>query len=319
MATIGNDIEYAAQLLRKSELVAVPTETVYGLAGNALDENAVLKIFKAKQRPSFDPLIVHTSTIDRIEKFVHDIPEKAQRLARHFWPGPMTILLKKKNLISDLVTSGLDTVAVRIPNHPLALSLLDSLDFPLAAPSANPFGYISPTTALHVEEQLGNKIEYILDGGPCSVGVESTIVSFENQVPTVLRLGGQPIEKIETVIGKVEVNEHSSSTPQAPGMLKSHYAPSKGFSLEEVSNTLRSTPASAIGALVFGSYLNELPRENQVNLSEEGSLEEAAKNLFGALRKLDQKTDIRVIIGSLLPDQGLGRAINDRLKRAAAK
>ncbi len=319
MAIVGNDIDHAVSLLCANKLVGIPTETVYGLAGNAYSQDAVLDIFKVKRRPSFDPLIVHAASLERVADFVLEIPPEAENLANQLWPGPLTILLKKKDIISDLVTSGLDTVAVRVPRHPLTLSLLKVLDFPLAAPSANPFGYISPTTPAHVNEQLGNEINYILDGGPCSVGVESTIVSFEKKIPTILRLGGQPIERIMDILGEVEVNEHSSSQPDAPGMLKSHYAPSKPLilgGLQEVPNDIDKTE---IGALVFGEMYTDLPEENQISLSDSDNIEQAAKNLFGAMRELDQKTDIRVIIAQLVPDHGLGRAINDRLKRAATR
>ena len=177
MAEIGQDILKAKEILIAGGLVAIPTETVYGLAGNALNENSVANIFRAKNRPSFDPLIVHVASILQAERFVEDIPSQARKLAETYWPGPLTILLKKRPIISDLVTSGLDTVAIRVPAQDLTRSLLASLDFPLAAPSANPFGYVSPTKAEHVNEQLGDNIDYILDGGDCQVGIESTIVS----------------------------------------------------------------------------------------------------------------------------------------------
>ena len=206
---IGNDLAQAKQLLAAGQLVAIPTETVYGLAGNALDEQAVLEIFRVKNRPAFDPLIVHTDSFERIADFVREIPEKALLLAQHLMPGALTLLLPKSDLIPDLVTSGLDRVAVRIPNHSLTRSLLSGLSFPLAAPSANPFGYISPTTAQHVEQQLGNQIPYILDGGPCEVGLESTIVGFENDEPIIYRKGGLAIETIERLVGTVRVQAHS--------------------------------------------------------------------------------------------------------------
>jgi L-threonylcarbamoyladenylate synthase len=198
MAQIETDIEKAKALLESGELVAIPTETVYGLAGNALNPDAVAKIFSVKNRPSFDPLIIHTDSLEKVRKFTLDIPAPLDRLAAHFWPGPLTLLLPKKPIVPDLVTSGLDTVAVRIPQHTLTLSLLEALDFPLAAPSANPFGYISPTTAAHVQDQLGDKIPYILDGGPSQVGLESTIVGLENGEVVVYRLGGLEVAAIES-------------------------------------------------------------------------------------------------------------------------
>src|ERR1035437_8374682 len=205
MSKIGIDIEKAKQILQEGGLVAIPTETVYGLAANALNKDAVFKIIEAKNRPHFDPLIIHTDSIEKVKLHVSDFPQWAQQLANAFWPGPLTLLLPKKNSIPDLVTSGLPQVAVRIPNHPLTLQLLKSLDFPLAAPSANPFGYVSPTNAEHVAAQLQGSVDYILDGGPCDVGIESTIVGFEDGKITIYRLGGLAIEDIEKLVGKVQV------------------------------------------------------------------------------------------------------------------
>lgn len=225
MHLIGKNIDHATALLLRNDLVAIPTETVYGLGGNAFSDEAVAKIFAAKNRPSFDPLIVHTSDWERLEAMVKDIPSQAHLLAQAFMPGPLTLLLPKRAIIPDLVTAGSPIVAVRIPKHPLTLKLLEKLPFPLAAPSANPFGYISPTTPEHVARQLGDKIGYILDGGPCTVGVESTIVGFKADQCIVFRKGGVAVEAIESIVGPVEVRTHSTSNPQAPGMLQSHYAP----------------------------------------------------------------------------------------------
>jgi L-threonylcarbamoyladenylate synthase len=233
LAITGTELNVAKEFLIKGELVAIPTETVYGLAGNALNEKAVLSIFEVKNRPAFDPLIIHTDSIDKVKEYVSVFPEKAQRLAEQFWPGPLTLLLPKKQIIPDLVTSGLDTVAVRIPKHPLLLELLAELSFPLAAPSANPFGYISPTNAEHVNQQLGDKIPYILDGGECEVGIESTIIGFEADDTVVYRLGGLAVEDIEKLVGPVMLMPHSTSDPKAPGMLKSHYAPRKPLYLQK--------------------------------------------------------------------------------------
>jgi L-threonylcarbamoyladenylate synthase len=327
MAQIGTNIETARQLLENGQLVAIPTETVYGLAANALNEDAVLNIFEAKNRPQFDPLIVHTDSIKKITNFVSDFSAKAQKLAEVFWPGPLTLLLPKKSIIPDLVTSGLDTVAVRIPNHALTLSLLSQLPFPLAAPSANPFGYISPTSAQHVETQLGKKIDYILDGGQCTVGIESTIVGFENNQAIIYRLGGVSVEAIEAVIGKVSVQPHSSSNPKAPGMLKSHYSPRKKLVLSsnvgylmfdvEYISYIKYPTSNKIGYLAFQHSSPSLPLKNQRILSPSGDFGEAAKNLFAYLRALDE-LDIDVIYAELLPEENLGRAINDRIRRAAA-
>ncbi len=323
MARIGTDIELAKELLEKGNVVAIPTETVYGLAGNALNEDAVLSIFEVKKRPAFDPLIIHVASLEQLSAYVEPIPEPARRLAEAFWPGPLTILLPKKKIIPDLVTSGLPTVAVRIPDHPLTLSLLKALDFPLAAPSANPFGYISPTTAQHVADQLGDQIPYILDGGACGIGLESTIVGFEEDGPVIYRLGGMSVEQIENVVGKATVRSHSSSNPKAPGMLSSHYAPRKPLVLLPThyasdGSLLSLEGLRDVGALAFKQPLPGIPAANQRVLSPSGNLAEAAKNLFAYLRELDQ-LNIEMIYAEVLPDDGPGRAINDRLSRAAAR
>jgi len=237
-------------------------------------------------------------------------------LFEKFSPGPLTVLLKKKKLIPDLVTSGLDSVAIRIPNHPLTLELLKQLDFPLAAPSANPFGYISPTTAQHVFAQLQNKIPYILDGGATNVGVESTIIGFENNDPIVYRLGGLAIEEIENVIGKVLVELTESSNPKTPGMLKSHYAPIKNLKIRKFENSEMEIHPMKTGVIAFDKYLDGIEKQNQILLSAKGDLNEAAKNLFAAMRSLDE-SDVEEIIAVKFPDEGLGKAINDRLKRAS--
>lgn len=318
MAEIGKDIFKAKALLEQGELVAIPTETVYGLAGNALDSNAVLKIFKVKDRPQFDPLIVHVANLQHAKKLVEYFPEKAEKLATKFWPGPLTILLKKKSIIPDLVTSGMDTVGIRNPDHSLTQSLLQALSFPLAAPSANPFGYVSPTRPEHVNEQLGHKINYILDGGECRVGIESTIVGFENDIPTVFRLGGLTLEEIEKVIGKVALQINSSSNPKTPGQLKSHYAPRKKVAWGVLSELITQHPNSKVGILAFRNKAAGIDQANQIALSKAGNLEEAAQHLFASLRELDKK-DVEIILAEALPDIGLGKAINDRLRRAAAE
>lgn len=309
---IGTDLQRAKELLEVGELVGIPTETVYGLAGNALNEEAVLSIFRVKNRPAFDPLIIHTNSFERLQEFVRDIPEKALLLAEKLTPGPLTLLLPKAPQIPDLVTSGLDTVAVRIPQHELTRSLLEQLPFPLAAPSANPFGYISPTTAEHVEQQLGDKIPYILDGGPCEIGVESTIVGFEGDQVIVYRKGGTPIEAIENLIGPVEVRSHSSSNPQAPGMLKSHYAPRTPLSID--TELIKLSQSDRIGIL---SFQTDYGFTNQEILSHTGNYAEAARHLFAAMRRLDA-LDLDHIYAELVPEQDLGVAINDRIRRAAA-
>jgi L-threonylcarbamoyladenylate synthase len=317
MAEIGVDIDKAKMLLEQGDLVGIPTETVYGLAANALNAEAVVKIFHTKNRPEFDPLIVHVSSYDQVKLLVSDFPAPLLKLATHFWPGPLTLLLPKKLLIPDIVTSGLETVGIRMPKHPFTQKLLARLDFPLAAPSANPFGYISPTKASHVNDQLGDSIPYILDGGSCDVGIESTIVGMEGEQVVVYRIGGLDLQDIKEVVGQLKVLDYSSSNPKAPGMLKSHYAPSKPFLLGNIEEMIQSGIYQNFAVLSFKNPFPDLnPALVQV-LSPDGDLAEAAKNLFTAMRALDS-VDVSVILAELLPDEGLGKAINDRLKRAAA-
>lgn len=310
---VGKDIELAIQFLKRNELVAIPTETVYGLAANALYPEAVVKIFEVKQRPFFDPLIVHVHSIDEIQKYVTYVPMAVYELARHF--SAITYVLPKKDLIPDIVTSGHNTVGIRIPGHALTLELLQKLDFPLAAPSANPFGYVSPTTAQHVLDSLGGKIPYILDGGPCSVGVESTIISFETEIPTILRLGGTTVETIEEIIGKVDIRTQSKSNPEAPGLLDTHYAPHIPLYIEKCPPEYSH---DEIGIIAFQHYHENIPLHQQFVLSPSGDLSEAAKNLFHALRSLDNMP-IKAIVAEVFPDKSLGKAINDRLRRASVK
>jgi L-threonylcarbamoyladenylate synthase len=315
---IGIDISQAQRILIDKGLVAIPTETVYGLAGNALDARAVAQIFEVKNRPSFDPLIVHTHTIADLEKWVVSIPDRAYRLFEAFSPGPLTILLPKNPIIPDLVTAGLPKVAIRIPKHPMTLELLRGLDFPLAAPSANPFGYISPTSAQHVAHQLSEKIPYILDGGSCRVGLESTIIGFEDEDCIVYRLGGLSIEDLEQVVGSVQLQLNQSSNPSAPGMLKSHYAPRKPFRLGQIAEMLQHTEGGQrIGILSLKTGYDDARIGATEWLSEKGDMLEAAQNLFAAMRRLDA-AEIDLILAETMPEQGLGKAINDRMKRAAA-
>jgi len=316
MSLIGQNITSAKNLLQSGKIVAIPTETVYGLAGNALDVTAVAKIFSIKKRPNFDPLIVHTYSVEALSEIVTEIPEQALQLATAFWPGPLTLLLHKKNNIPDLVTSGLDRVAVRIPNHPLTLELLKYLDFPLAAPSANPFGYISPTTAQHVADQLGNEVDYILDGGPCMIGVESTIVGWKNGVATIMRVGGLSIEAIEQVIGPVQVQAVSTSNPAAPGMLKSHYAPSIPMREGNITELIAEYTSKKVAVLSFQKAYPSVYKNYILSLN--GDTTEAAQHLFAAMRELDT-CGAEIILTEFVPTTGLGRAINDRLKRACAE
>jgi L-threonylcarbamoyladenylate synthase len=317
MAEIGIDIDKAKSFLDRGQLIGLPTETVYGLAGNAFNDAAVLKIFQVKNRPSFDPLIAHTNSLEKVKTFVKDIPDVALDLAEAFWPGPLTLLLPKKKRIPLLLTSGLKTVAVRIPDHPLTKELLEQLDYPLAAPSANPFGYVSPTTAQHVQDQLGESIPYILDGGPCRVGIESTIIGFENNKPVVYRLGGKRIDEIEKLIGTVRIRTNMSSDPAAPGMLKSHYAPTKRVVVGNLEELISKLNPLKVAVISFQKDYPEVPENHKFILSKSGNIDEAAANLFSAMRKMD-KTAANCIIAEYVPESGLGKAINDRLKRAQA-
>jgi len=312
MSKIGIDIEKAKQILQNGGLVAIPTETVYGLAASALNKDAVLKIFEAKNRPRFDPLIIHTDTVEKVKNWIREFPDWARELADAFWPGPLTLLLPKKN-IPDIVTSGLERVAVRIPKHSLTLDLLAALDFPLAAPSANPFGYVSPTKPQHVAAQLKDKVDYILDGGDCEVGIESTIIGFEDGKLCVFRLGGLALEDIEEVVGKVEQRLIQSSDPKAPGMLKNHYAPKKPLYIGDIDDLLKKHAGRKIGVI---SFKTDYRVTHQQILSAKGNLEEAAHNLFNAIRLLDE-SEAEMIVAEKFPDSFLGRAINDRLQRAS--
>jgi len=313
-AMVGTSVATARKLLLEGKLVAIPTETVYGLAGNALEAKTVAQIFEVKGRPRFDPLIVHVPSWDKALTYVEDVPHQAEVLARNFWPGPLSLLVPRKPAVPDLVTAGLDRVALRCPHHPLTLELLEQLPFPLAAPSANPFGYVSPTTAEHVQLRLGRRIPYILDGGPCHVGIESTIVGWEDDHTTVYRLGGISVEQLESVIGPVLVKPHSTSTPQAPGQLQSHYAPSKRFYLGNINELIREHHLKNPGILAFKAPSDTHP--NSLVLSPSGDLHEAARNLFGMLRDLDRRS-VDAVVAEEVPNHGLGRAINDRLRRAA--
>jgi L-threonylcarbamoyladenylate synthase len=298
-------------------LVALPTETVYGLAANALDARAVARIFEAKQRPHFDPLIVHIASPDDLPTVASDWPRAALRLAQRFWPGPLTLVLPKQPAIPDLVTSGLPSVAVRVPDHPVALALIREAGVPLAAPSANPFGYLSPTTADHVRRQLGAAVDFVLDGGPCRVGVESTILGWRGETPVLLRAGGLPLEEIEREAGPVARPQPGEvvARPDAPGQLPQHYAPRTPLRIVE-----SSTPSVPRGRRVgwIGLVMPRKPRVYVVceALSPSGDLREAAAALFAALHRLDQ-LGLDEIHAELVPAAGLGLAINDRFRRAA--
>ncbi|MCL4149095.1 UNVERIFIED_CONTAM: hypothetical protein GTU68_012671 [Idotea baltica] len=317
-AQLINDISVAAEALRAGKLVAFATETVYGLGANALDTNAVANIFAAKGRPHFDPLIVHLADAEQVISIVTEVSDVAQTLMNEFWPGPLTLVLPKREIVPDLVTAGLPSVAVRVPDHPQARELLRSTDIPVAAPSANPFGRISPTTAAHVMKHLGDQIDYVLDGGPCRVGVESTVLKVDGDQVQLLRPGGVTRELIEALIGPIQTTQSSGDqAPQtAPGMLASHYAPRTPLNI--VNRWEDFTELNRVGILSFGP-LENLERFGDVRiLSPRESLTEATANFFAMLRELDE-SGVDQIIAQRFPDHGLGIALNDRLTRAAAR
>jgi L-threonylcarbamoyladenylate synthase len=309
------NISEAVQILTQGGLVAIPTETVYGLGGNGLDESVVLNIFSVKNRPAFDPLILHIPDVAHLQKYAKDIPAVVYTLAEAFWPGPLTILLPKKDLIPHLVTSGSPMAGFRVPDHPLTLELLQHLPFPLAAPSANPFGYISPTRAEHVEHQLGQKIEAILDGGPCSVGIESTVIQITDAEILILRKGAISETQLMEVSGFPVQFMSDEAHPTAPGMLKSHYAPAKPFYLQSPDSTVSKDRFAWIR---FSDLHPDFPDNCQYVLSPEKDLNLAARRLFALMRQLDADPEIKEIYAEPVPEYGIGRAINDKLRKAAA-
>ena len=317
---VGTDVKHAADILRAGGLVAFATETVYGLGANALDAAALAHVFDVKQRPKFDPIIAHVARWSDVAPLVRFIPEQASLLAQRFWPGPLTIVFEKSDLVPDLLTAGLPTVAVRIPSHPLALELIGKAQLPIAAPSANVFGSISPTTAAHVAEQLGDRIDYILDGGPCRVGVESTVIDLTGSRAVLLRPGGLPVEEIESVIGPVlrpDPFAHADAGPRpAPGMMSRHYAPCTPL---EAATTIGPVHANERVGLLTWKPCDDVDRfAAVVVLSPTGNLREAAANFFAALRTLDS-LGLDRILALEFPDEGLGLALNDRLRRAATQ
>ncbi|MBM4149765.1 MAG: threonylcarbamoyl-AMP synthase [Lentisphaerae bacterium] len=308
----------AADILRHGGVVAFPTETVYGLGAAAFDEKAVARIFEVKRRPRFDPLIVHVSAPEQLPLLVEEVPAAAQALIDRFWPGPLTLVLPRTSAVPDLVTAGLPTVAVRMPRHPVALELIDRAGTPVAAPSANPFGHTSPTTAQHVHDQLAGKVDLVFDGGPCSVGVESTIVSLVSAAPVLLRPGGLSVEDIEAVIGPLgKALRHKRGAAPAPGMLDRHYAPRTPLKLLDRGEAPGAHVCGRVGLLASQAAPCPSSFAAVEVLSANGDLREAAANLFGAMRRLDAR-GLDCIVAEPVPDSGLGRAINDRLRRSAA-
>ncbi|MFN5846581.1 MAG: L-threonylcarbamoyladenylate synthase [Flavobacteriia bacterium] len=319
MAEIGKDIRKAAELLEKGEVIGFPTETVYGLAGNALNSSAVEKIFSVKNRPKYNPLILHADSIDKILNYVKEAPPISKKLMDAFWPGPLTLLLPKAENVPDLVTAGNPILAIRIPAHSIARALLSRLDFPLAAPSANPFGYISPTTSAHVDKQIGSKIPYILEGGNCMEGIESTIIGFEGEKAIIFRLGAISVEEVARVLPDVEVKVLSATHPIAPGMLPYHYSPKTPMVLtDNVQGSIELFSGKQVGIIVH-SQDNWFAGNSIVeHLTKTDDLKEAARNLYAAMQNLDSR-ELDVIITERFPDKEIGRTLNDRLEKAANK
>ncbi len=317
MSTITTHINLALEALQNEDIIGLPTETVYGLAGNMYSEKAIKKIFETKKRPFYNPLIVHIKNINYLDVVAQNIPAKAFLLAQHFWPGPLTLLLDKKADVPNIVTADKSTVAVRIPNHPMALALLQQLNFPLAAPSANPFTTISSTTAQHVKDYFDKELDIILDGGECTKGIESTIVGFTGDDVIIYRLGTITETDLEKIVGEVSIYIGQDDKPIAPGMLLKHYSPkTKTVLLEhDVNLQLNNLAPKKIGALVFNKKIHDERIVEQEILSEANNLEEAAKNLYAALHRLD-KSNVDIILIALLPNEGIGKSINDRLRRA---
>ncbi len=304
-------LKKAAEIIKRGSLVAFPTETVYGLGADALNPKAVARIFEVKNRPRFDPLIVHIADFQDVERLWSKIDERAKLLMETFWPGPLTLVLSKSNIVPDIVTAGLDTVAVRMPSHQVALALIKMASVPIAAPSANPFGYLSPTEAIHVARQIGDKIELIIDGGKCPVGIESTVLALADE-PIVLRLGGLPVEEIERIIGPITIST-SSPRPHSPGQLPRHYSPRTPLKI--IRGEINLPKGIRAGLLAFQEPQYNLPFEKIEVLSPQGDFIEAAARLFSCLHELDF-AGLDIIYAEPVPETGLGRAIMDRLRKA---
>lgn len=317
---VSTNLEWAIRHLQEGSLVAIPTETVYGLAGNALNHRSILNIFEVKNRPQTNPLILHVPNQEAAKKYLEEWPEWAERLSERFWPGPLTLLLKKNALVDPLITAGHDRVAIRVPSHRVCLELLEKLPFPLVAPSANPFSYISPTTADHVYHQLRGKIPMILDGGACVKGLESTIVGLHQGKPAIYRAGAIPAEHIESVL-QMSVEklylENSNSTPTVPGSMLKHYAPGTPLILtDHPLDELRQFEGRRMALLLFSKPENFEMLQHCFFLSEHRDLEEAASRLYAVLQEID-RLNFDGIIAEKMPGTDLGNSINDRLWRAS--
>lgn len=307
-----SELAHAAEIIRKGGVVAFPTETVYGLGANALDSMAVARIFELKERPSFDPLIVHIADLDQLNSLSPSEDPRIPELARVFWPGPLTLILPKTDAVPDIVTSGLPTVGIRMPGHPLALDLIRASGCPIAAPSANKFGRVSPTEAWHVKKHLP-EVDYILDGGKTSVGIESTIIRLQPDGFEILRPGVITREDLLKVLPESR-HAQRTSTPDAPGMLESHYSPSKPFHIFTPELLSRIDPSKA----GFIRFAKEAPEgfKKVLSLSETGDLREYATRIFAAMHELEA-ADVEVIVAESVPEEGIGIAVMDRLRKAA--
>lgn len=326
-------IKEAATLLREGQVVAFPTETVYGLGANALDSKAIKKIYLAKGRPDDNPLIVHISDVEQLNDLVTSISPQAQKLIDNFWPGPLTLVMAKSTLVPPLVTGGLDTVAVRMPAHPIALKLIHEAQLPIAAPSANISGKPSPTTAQHVWQDLQGKIAGLIDGGHAGVGVESTVLDLTTDVPTILRPGGITLEELKAVLGDVKLDPHLSNkelAPKAPGMKYTHYAPEapvfivegnleqiKAKFMEIIKKETNTKVGLMVSQEVYQELKDKLPKNFHLEIvGERSQLALVAANLFSVLRQFDQG-DVDIIYAESFPQVDIGAAIMNRLYKAA--
>ena len=314
-AIIGDRIEIAAELLSAGRLVAIPTETVYGLAAICTNKDALQSVYKVKSRPLSHPLILHARSLEAARPWINTVPDSVEILAKTYWPGPLTLLLPRSERLSPVVTSGLPRVGLRIPNHPLVLSLLECLEVPLAAPSANISGRISPTSSTQVADQIGDQIPYILEGGTCTEGLESSIVGCEGDRVILYRRGSISQEELEATLGHA-IYESQSSSIEAPGMQSRHYAPRIPLFFGRIESLLQQYSKERVGLLRFDRPLSGFPLDRQRVLSARGDLREAASALFYSLYELE-KMKISVILAEAVPDVSLGRAINDRLRRAS--
>lgn len=316
MPQITNDINLVADYLINNEIVAIPTETVYGLAALMNSSSAIQKVFEAKKRPLSNPLIVHVKDKTEVKKYVKYCPDKAQLLMDKFWPGPLTILFLKNDNVSELVTAGSPFVAIRVPNHPTTLQLLNQLNFPIVAPSANPFTRISPTTSQHVVNLFSNEFDYVLEGGKCSSGIESTIIGFEENIPIVYRLGAIGISEIEQLVGKVE---HRTATERkVPGTFKKHYSPRTPCIISQnIEKEISIYKNKKIGILLFKEKEVDVSLNTiKITLAPNGTTKEALTTLYSSLHWLDQQ-NLELIILEELPNDEFGNVINDRLRRAS--